>query len=85
MTVAGIMNVIKSEILDPFTTFLFVLATAVFLWGVIEMLAHPDNEDARSTGRRHMIWGVIGLFLMLAVKAIIRMICATFGFTCPPL
>lgn len=84
-TLIEIMDIIKTEILKPFTIFLFVLATAVFLWGVIEMLAHPDSEDARSAGRRHMIWGIVGLFIMLAAKAIIRSVCATFGIACPPL
>lgn len=84
-TFTGIMDVIKTEILDPLTVLLFVLATAIFLWGVIEMLANSDNEEARTTGRKHMIWGVIGLFIMLSVKVIIRMLCATFEITCPPL
>lgn len=80
----GIMDVIKTEILTPLTVFLFVLATVIFLWGVIEILAHPDNEEARSTGRKHMIWGIVGLFIMLSAVMIIRTICATFGISpCP--
>ena len=83
-TVTGIMNVIKTELLDPFITFLFVLGTAIFLWGVVEMLANPDNEEARATGRKHMIWGIVGLFIMLSVRAIITVLCNFWGATpCP--
>ena len=78
MTLKQIMDLITNEIITPFTAFLFVLATAIFLWGVIEMLANPDNEDARSTGRKHMIWGIIGLFIMLSAKAIIKVLEKSF-------
>ena len=75
------MEVLETEILDPLVTLLFILSTAVFLWGVIEMLAGHDNQEARTTGRKHMVWGIIGLFLMLAVNAIIIVLCNFWG-TC---
>lgn len=82
-TVTGIMNVIKTEILNPFTVLLFVVATVIFLWGVIEMIASGDNEEARSTGRQHMIWGIIGLFIMFSAITIVKVLCTSFGVTCP--
>ncbi|MEK7090123.1 MAG: hypothetical protein AAB930_00895 [Patescibacteria group bacterium] len=83
-TVTGIMAVIKNQILTPLTALLFVVATVIFLWGVVEMIASGDNEEARSTGRRHMIWGIIGLFIMLSAITIVKVLCASFGVTnCP--
>ena len=29
-----------------------------------------DNEEARSTGIKHMIWGIIGMVIMLGVNGI---------------
>jgi hypothetical protein len=44
-------------------------------------VAHSDNEEARDTGRRHIISGLIGLFIMFSVFGIIRIILGTFGIS----
>ena len=50
---------------------LMVLATVLFLWGVIAFLANPDNEDARTEGRNFMILGIICLFVMIALWGLV--------------
>jgi hypothetical protein len=55
------------------------LALVYFLWGVVEYLMHADEPEARSTGARHMIWGVIGLAIMVGVFGIMNIIINTIG------
>ncbi|MCF7835689.1 MAG: hypothetical protein K9M15_01030 [Candidatus Marinimicrobia bacterium] len=59
---------------QPFITFLVVLTVAIFIWGLVEFVAGSDNEEKRSTGKRHLIWGIIGLFIMFAVWGVISII-----------
>lgn len=57
---------------------MMILATVLFLWGVITFLANADNEDARTQGRTFMIYGIIGLFVMVAVWGLVQMLYNTF-------
>ncbi len=53
---------------------LFALATVVFGWGIIEMLAGAGQPEKIEAGRRHMVWGIIGLAIMLSAWGIVGMI-----------
>lgn len=54
--------------------FLFTLAIAIFVWGIIEFIVHTDNEEKRNIGKRHLAWGIIGMFIMFSVWGIIAII-----------
>jgi heme/copper-type cytochrome/quinol oxidase subunit 2 len=64
-----------------FIGFLFVLATAVFLWGIVVYLTAAGDESKIEGGRKYIIWGLIALFIMLAVWGIVQILVATFGIT----
>lgn len=42
-------------------------------------LVNQDNEEKRSEGKTHMIWGLIGLTIMFGVWAILSMVLNTLG------
>ncbi|MEK7576731.1 MAG: hypothetical protein AAB482_03480 [Patescibacteria group bacterium] len=73
-TVGGIMQIIIDRIIMPFITVLITFATLVFIWGVIEYIAKSDSDEGRSTGRRHMMWGIIGLVIMIGAATIFYVI-----------
>ena len=58
---------------------LFALATVVFAWGIIEMLAGAGDENKIEVGRRHMVWGIIGLAIMFSAWGIVKMISNYLG------
>jgi uncharacterized membrane protein YidH (DUF202 family) len=66
-------------ILNPIIILLFALAVLIFLYGVFKYVRKSDSEDERETGRRHMIWGVIGMFIMISVFGIMNIIINTVG------
>ena len=66
-------------IIDPIILLLFALAFLVFLFGVVEMIWKSDNEEGKIKGRKHILWGLIGLFIMVAVLGIIQVLKNTFG------
>lgn len=69
-TVEKIICITISEVVQPFVELLMVLASLVFIYGVIEFLTNTDNEQARTKGKSHMLWGIIGLFIMIATSGI---------------
>lgn len=53
---------------------LFVLVTLVFIWGVVQYIMAGGEEEKLKTGRRHMIWGIIGLAIVGAAWGITTLI-----------
>ncbi len=70
---------VNQIILIPLIALLMGLAFLVFLYGAAEYIMNGDDESARETGRKHMLWGIIGLVVMVSAYAIIQIAAATFG------
>ncbi len=70
---------IQNNILTPIIYLLFALAILYFMWGVMIFIRNADSPEKREEGFQHMIWGLVGLFIMLSVKGIIGIILATLG------
>ncbi len=79
MTVDQLIAKINDAIVNPLIALLFALAFVIFLWGVFQMIRNAGNEKERETGQQHILWGVIGMFIMIAVKGIIAIIGKTLG------
>lgn len=70
---------VDTLIVNPLVIFLFALATAYFLYGVAQFFGNQDNEEKRSEGKRHMIYGIIGMTIMMGVFTIMNIIISTFN------
>lgn len=69
---------VNDLILNPLIGLLFAVALAVFLYGVVEFLMKSEEDEARTKGKKHMLWGIIGLFVMFSVWAILNLVLSTF-------
>ena len=68
-------------IINPLILLLFALALVYFLWGVLEFMVNQDNEEKRTTGKKHMVWGIVGITIMVGVFAIMNLILRTFNIS----
>lgn len=66
-------------ILFPLIALLTGVALLLFLWGSFMFIYNADNETARETGKRHMLYGIIGLVVMLSAYSILKIAAGTFG------
>jgi uncharacterized membrane protein YidH (DUF202 family) len=73
------INNVNEKIINPLIILLFALAVMYFLWGVFEFISNQDNEEKKTTGKSHMIWGIIGITIMLGVFSIMNMIIGTLN------
>ncbi|OGF63389.1 hypothetical protein A2926_00285 [Candidatus Giovannonibacteria bacterium RIFCSPLOWO2_01_FULL_44_40] len=73
-TVGEIISVVETSILVPIISLLSAAAALLFLWGVVEFIAGAASEEARTTGKRHMIWGILGLVIIGGAWAIIAVL-----------
>jgi len=65
-------------ILQPIAELLLVVAVLVFIWGLVEFIQGADNEVKRTEGRSHMLWGLVGIFIMISAIPIINVALKTF-------
>lgn len=66
-------------IVNPLIYLLFALAFAFFLYGVLEFLMNQENEEKRTAGKNHMIYGIIGITIMFGIWGILNILLNTFG------
>ena len=68
--------------LTPIIALLFVLATAVFLWGVVSyVIAQKGDSQKMDQAKTTIAWGIIGLFIMASAWGIVKLLCNFFD-TC---
>jgi hypothetical protein len=72
-----------NNIVNPIIYFLFAVALMYFLYGVIIFIVNADDEEARNTGKKHILWGIVGLFIMVSVYGIIGIVLGTVGADIP--
>ncbi len=58
-----------------------VVAVAVFLWGIIRYITSAGDEEKQKAARGYIIYGLIGIFVMVAFWGIIQVVASTFGVT----
>lgn len=78
-TVSEFLKKVDAAIITPLILLLFALALAYFLWGLFVFIRNTDSDEGRSEGKQHMIWGIVGMVIMLAARTIIEIGLRTFG------
>ncbi len=81
--VGGVMSKILAAVVYPLVLLIFGLAILLFIWGAAGLIINRDNPDKRVDSQKHILWGVIGLFIMTGVYGIIRVIAGTIGVPAP--
>ncbi|OHA85329.1 MAG: hypothetical protein A2408_01210 [Candidatus Yonathbacteria bacterium RIFOXYC1_FULL_52_10] len=78
-----LISSISREILNPFIVLISSAAVLYFVWGVLKFVKGFDDDTSREDGKRHMIWGVVGMSIMLLVYVIINVIANVVGVPRP--
>lgn len=75
----SIVGRINSALLFPVLSFMLALALLYFLWGGYEFVLNAESESERDKGKRHMLYGIIGMLVMVSALAILRIAANTVG------
>jgi hypothetical protein len=84
MSVCQLVTGITNAILDPLVALLFAGGLIVFIWGIVQFMYGLGSDEAKEKGKQHMLWGIIGMAIMLSAYAIINIIQNTFGIGAYP-
>jgi|SRR3990167_946223 len=68
---------LNREIINPLILLLFALAVVFFLFGMLRFFASGENDEKRTEGKRHMLWGLIGMTIMMGVFFVLNLLLGT--------
>jgi len=58
------------------------IAVIYFIWGIIKFMSAGGNEEKLREGKRHIVFGLLGLAIIMGVWGFVGIICQFFGITC---
>jgi len=67
-----------SRIINSLIPIIISLAVLVFIWGVFRYIVASAEED-KTKGRNLMIWGIVGIFVMVSVWGLVNVLRNTFN------
>lgn len=67
-----------NTIIGPVVPLLIGLAVLVFLYGVL-IFTFSEGGTKKEEGKQYMIWGIIGLFVMVSVWGLVAVLQGTFN------
>lgn len=74
--VGGLVNLVADKIINPIIALLVAVGLLVFIYGVVEYLWGLSTElgDGKERGKKHMLYGIVGMFVMIAAFAILSLV-----------
>ena len=86
---------VLQNIVDAVIPFVIGLGVLVFIYGVFNFVTSAGDEEARAGAKQLIIWGIIGIFVMVSVWGLVNILSGTFNldkavvippenFTIPP-
>ncbi len=69
-----------SFVINPAILLIFAAGFAVFMYGLLEFMWNLNSGEASSKGKAHMLYGLIGMLIMISVYGILKIVDETFGF-----
>jgi uncharacterized membrane protein len=83
LSIIPFLNKINNHILNPLIALAFAIALLVFFWGIFQFIRSETADTQREKGKSKILWGLVGMFIMVSAFGLIRLILNTFGLSGP--
>jgi hypothetical protein len=77
--VTTLLGKINEHVINPLVVLLFAVAFVQFVIGLFKFFGSRENAEELQTGKRHMLWGIIGMAIMVSVFGIMNLLTNTIG------
>jgi hypothetical protein len=68
-----------TNILNPAYILVATAAFLYFLYGALMFIISLNDPDSKNTGKEHLLWGMVGLFIIFSVGGIFKYFDNLFG------
>ncbi len=66
-------------IINAIIPFIIGLAVLVIIWGVFGYITGAGDEEKRGEAKQYIIWGIIGVFVMLSIWGLVNVVVSSFA------
>lgn len=74
-----VLEKIVTEIFSPLYQLIAAIAFIYFLYGAAKFIYDIRNPSEKNTGKQHLLWGMVGLFIILSVGGVLSLFGSIFG------
>jgi hypothetical protein len=79
-----IVGKLTAAFINPALALIFSAGLLVFIYGLTEFIWGLSQETGKKEeGKKHMLWGLIGMFVMVSAIAIIKILANIVGGSLP--
>src|SRR3989344_6088089 len=75
-----LLNSFVKVVVNPAILMVFAAGFLAFMYGLVEFMWNLNSGEASNEGKQHMMWGIIGMLIMVSVFGILTIIDDSFGF-----
>lgn len=79
----GVVGLLK-EVMNVAMGLILAAAVVVFVWGAFKFVMAAGDEEGRKEGRDKIIYGLIGIAVIVSVYGLVAILTGTFGGTNTP-
>ena len=69
------------SLLSRLGAMLVALAIMLFFWGLVKFIANSSDAKEHEEGKKFIFWGLISLFVIFSLWAIVGVVLGDFGIT----
>lgn len=74
-----------NKIINVFIPFLVGIAVLIIIWGVFNYIAGAGDEEKRAQAKSFIVWGVVGVFIMLSIWGLVNILVNSINLKKTPL
>ena len=74
-----------NAVINTIIPFLVGLAVLIIIWGVFNYISGAGDEEKRAQAKQYIVWGVVGVFIMLSVWGLVNVLVNSFDLRKGPL
>src|SRR3989338_9456 len=67
-----------NAVINAVIPFLVGLAVLIIIWGVFNYIAGAGDEEKRAQAKQYIVWGVVGVFIMLSIWGLVNVLVNSF-------
>lgn len=77
------LNKINQYFINPIILLAFAVALLIFFWGIVQFISSETVDSKREAGKKKILWGLVGIFIMFSAYGLIGLVLRTFGLNPP--
>jgi hypothetical protein len=67
-----VLEKVITEVFSPLYALVASISFIYFLYGVVMFIINMNDPEKKNMGKSHLLWGTIGLFIILSVGGILK-------------